>query len=192
MNNVRSLDDFESVGNLDYQNLCVLKDMFMTKVPLYIVDDAYVNSKYINKQKRKQTIKQTDMPKSTIDPLLDEEHKDTTYDEMEDIIDENNLCKYDLRFDHFDIFDIENDVMLYFHIPAFKSTAEKKAEIYYKVTELDVLDKTHHKKIIERLNSNKDYSTIIKNVFQITYCHINDIIKLTLNERLYEKLHEAG
>lgn len=158
-------ETFAMSGNLDYKNLCAFKEVCCTKIPIYIVREKYMRDKYTKNKKKNK------------------EEKDI--DSLEADFEIKHGGGYSKIFNDYDICDLENDELYYF-IPIHKSKAVKNPGDYHLVAHIYVYDGEHHKAILERFNNDESSKTLARGIYRTYYSSILDVVKVTLNDRLYK------
>jgi hypothetical protein len=192
------LDKFESYseyddlqGNKSSKEAAVLKEMYMKKIDVYVVDINYLHPHLKNKnydhtdEPTKKKIKKILLPRKR-NSVLYEDISDSDDDvNINDKIHNTNIDNLDYEYDiphtGINIHDLKNDKsedLLYFHIQGY-TAKPKTTAIYHKVSEIYVKDKIHYDDMIKDLSclSNKSNKP---NILKCSYSNILDSNHRTL------------
>jgi prophage antirepressor-like protein len=195
---------FTISGDIDYMNLCLLKKLYLTELPVYITNDKYVISKYQTTEKKRPSKPKEPEVKTMEDVIFgDEEKKEPaptssssikrlSPEETRALADKYDLVEYDREFEEFEQYDFDTEETYYFTIHTFKTTTKKNPDVYRKIGSIDILDRAHYRAVVDKLNASNIYKTLAKGVYQASYDNIVDAAKTALNERLYDKLKDTA
>jgi hypothetical protein len=179
-------EDFEEFGDKDYKELMALRNKYMKKVPIYIVNPDFIAKK--TKTSTKSTKK-----KKAISILSDSEDSE---EEVKSASKSTKVAKsadpacnddaiYTKKFNRYTFADINishNPPSLYYHITTINSKANKSPDDYYKICDLYVQDLSHLKMIKEVLDSDErdtfgkyKFKTTKKDIYMMNYDELKDI-----------------
>lgn len=191
-------EDFGMDGNPEYKTLLYCREFHCHKIPLYIVRDSYVNSKYIKKATASTSaIKKVSKKKSgkgptntsELESMLDLDCESDLQLESESQSD-FEMITYEIPFDELPTeMQYNKDTEFYFHIPPFKSKAEKAPETYMRIGFLHVENKEHLDYIKKTMNDDKPSVTKIKDVFATTHETIYSVLNTWLSNKLHSTIY---
>jgi hypothetical protein len=174
-------------GTPEYKIVCLMKNKFFHKTPIYIVNPDYVNAKYSAKPKRRKSEKK---PRDdSADELVSfDEKEETTTESLEDVIDQYDLLQYEIPYNEIFPGDLAQypDMEFYIHLPSFRSKAEKKQEVYQYVGDIQVLNKEHLSAIKAYYDTDKFHTTKMKHVYRTTYADLMSILDDHISANLFE------
>jgi hypothetical protein len=174
-------------GTPEYKIVCLMKNKFFHKTPIYIVNPDYVNAKYSAKPKRRKSEKK---PRDdSADELVSfDEKEETTTESLEDVIDQYDLLQYEIPYNEIFPGDLAQypDMEFYIHLPSFRSKAEKKPEVYQYVGDIQVLNKEHLLAVKAYYDTDKFHTTKMKHVYRTTYADLMSILDDHISANLFE------
>ncbi len=179
-------DDFADYGTPEYKAYRFLAEKHMHKVHIYIVRDDVVNSKYLTTHKSRP--KKKPISEIAAELGLDlSESEDEKYD-LDEVIEQYDLTKYDMSFAEINSFDVYSwqGLEFYFYIPGFKSTKVPDPNKYAPAGYIEVYDKKHHDAVREYFNKDKYATTKMKNVYITTLENLKSVVMETMSNLLYE------
>jgi len=179
----------------------------MYETPIYIVNPEHVYSKYINLKTASKKNHKNNETKSSIRKEInlfeDELMSDLNLVEkkrlvrkkesipLKEAIDKFNLLEYPMPYDQIYEMDIQTyrEMELYFYIPAFKSTIEKKPELFRYAGTINVYDRNHLISIRNYYNSRKTCRTFLKNIYKTNYENIQYVALEQISNKLFELIN---
>ncbi len=181
---------FAMDGTPEYKLVCLMKKKFFHKTPIYIVNPDYLNAKYVVKPKRRKSEKKTH-ENSVEDLVSPDEKEELSSEALEEAIYEYDLLQYEIPYNELFPGDLEQypDMEFYFHLPSFKSKAEKKPEVYQYIGDIQVLNKEHLSAVKKSFSEDRDSATKMKHVYRITYADLTSALNDHISEKLFEPMN---
>lgn len=180
----------DMLGDAERQELTLLRNLHMRKIPLYIVSGDYVKTTHLKKSApaKPSTIKKTthprkrgqflssDLPDSESDSDIDLEVKSQQQQDhsASDTLDDG--VEYTLPLKCYSQLTLSSDYAndeFYFYIAGFTTKKELTKAHYHKVCDLHISDAKHYKAMMKKLAST-DAQTAAKGVLRLTYNNIAD------------------
>jgi hypothetical protein len=193
-------EDFEEFGDKDYKELMALRNKYMKKVPVYIVNPDFIA------KKPKPSAKPTKKKKvigilSESENAEEEVNPESTSTKASAALPDpacNDDARYTKKFNRYTFADINisyEPPSLYYHISTINSKANKSPEDYHKICDLYVKDASHLKMIKEVLDSDETgafgtykFKTAKKDIYMMKYAELKDIRAKYIQDKLCDKL----
>jgi hypothetical protein len=206
MDFVNDIDDIESQGSPNSQELIILRHKHMKFIPLYIVNEEYVNKTAKTNlsntkiQKKYKPRKKTQIEYDELSSDSDHETKENPKESVKTVSnnryeksDEMQEDLYELPYKCYNFISLKSGEYsqdtLYFKFNTFNNVKElKDLKKYHKVAEIPIYDTNHYNRMMKLLDSQLEISK--SKIYKCSYEDITDARHKSLVEKFVSPVLE--